>query len=222
MKSIERFILKTRPRITFMGQSGFLLERSGTRILLDPRNKESGDLDGDLVYCTHKHFDHTGGVRAFMERNSQGILLGNRQVTDTFSEFGDRVKTVREGDSYELGPFAFSFKRLKHGVFTGTHNLGVELRLSEFAFAHCGDAVSFDEFPSPETDMLAIPISGVFAASPSKALKMVLALPEPPPTIIPMHWLMRNPQSFCKDLLSANPEAKCIVPTDGEPLPGYE
>ena len=160
--------MKNRLRIKYLGQSGFFLDMSGTRVLIDPRDKKSGDLDGDLVYCTHKHFDHTGGVRVFMERNPKCILLANKQVTDTFSEFDERVKTVQEGDSYKLGPFAFAFKRLKHGVFTGTYNLGVELRLSEFVFAHCGDAVSFDDFPLSEHRYARNPDIGNICCQPIK------------------------------------------------------
>jgi L-ascorbate metabolism protein UlaG (beta-lactamase superfamily) len=102
------------------------------------------------------------------------------------------------------------------------YNLAVEIHFDDFTFAHCGDAVSFDDFPTSSVDVLAIPIGGAFAASPKKALEMIMNLPEPLPTIVPMHWLMKNPGSFCKKLQELRPDAKCIIPSDGDPLKGYE
>ena len=210
------------PRITYLGQSGFYIETSDSKLLIDPRNKKSGNLEGDLVYSTHKHFDHTGGVETFLTKNQEAVLIGNEQVTSSYSQFGDRVKTVKEGESFEFKSHSFLFSRLRHGVFKSVYNLAVEIRIGDFAFAHCGDAVSFEGFPSTTVDVLAIPIGGAFAASPKKALEMILNLPEPIPTIVPVHWLMRSPEAFCKKLRDAKPDVNCVVPTNGEPLKGYE
>jgi L-ascorbate metabolism protein UlaG (beta-lactamase superfamily) len=210
------------PKITFLGQSCFFIETSDIRILVDPQRKKPGELDGDIVYCTHKHFDHTGGVIPFLSRNQDAILIGNEQVTSAFSDFGARVKTVSDGEIFEFKSVSFSFARLKHGMFRGVNNLAVEIRLGDFVFAHCGDAVSFEGFPTSNVDVLAIPISGAFAASPKKVLDMLLNLQEPLPMIVPMHWLVRNPESFCKKLKDMRPNANCFVPSDGESLKGYQ
>jgi L-ascorbate metabolism protein UlaG (beta-lactamase superfamily) len=210
-----------RPIITYLGQSGFFIETSVCKVLIDPQNKKSGNLEGDLVYCTHKHLDHVGGVKSFLTLNTDAILVGNEQVISSFTDFGDRTKTVHDGEVFEFKSNTFTFTKLKHGVFRGIYNLAVEVRIGEFVFAHCGDAVSFEGFPSSIVDVLAIPISGAFAASPKTALKMIMDLPEPLPTIVPMHWLIRNPKSFCKKLKDLRPNVNCIVPSDGEPLKGY-
>jgi len=210
------------PRITYLGQSGFYIETPDIKLLIDPMNQNSGALDGDIVYCTHNHVDHVGGVKTFLERNKDAILIGNEQVVEKFSQFDSRVKLVSDEDTFDFKSLSFTFTKLKHGVFRGVYNLAVEVRLREFAFAHCGDAVSFEGFPSSSVDILAIPISGTFAAGPKKALNMIKKLSEPLPTIVPMHWLMRSPKSFCKKLRESKPEITCIIPSNGEPLKGYE
>ena len=106
------------------------------------------------MYCTHKHFDHTGGVEPFLTRNPSAILLGSEQVTEAFNKFDDRVKTVRDGETFEFSSNSLSFTRLEHGVFKGIYNLAVEIRIGDFIFAHCGDAVSFEGFPSSTVDVL--------------------------------------------------------------------
>lgn len=206
------------PIITYLGQSGFLLEYSTSKLIIDPANKKAGNRDGDIMYCTHKHFDHIGGANVFLERNALAILVVNEQIASKFSKWGDRVKVVKDGGTYTHEPWIFHFTQLRHGFFKGILNLAVVISAGSFSFAHCGDAVEFQNFPKQSVDVLAVPISGGFTASPGKALKMVVGLEEPRPTIIPMHWLMRNPSSFCKKLHEQMPEVKCVIPVDGKPL----
>jgi len=214
--------MNDQPRITFLGQSGFLLETSDFTLLIDPTNKKSGDYSGDLVYCTHEHMDHVGGVEVFMERNPQAILLGSENVTKKFSIYGDRTVTCEDGGTFEKSQWHLEFKRLRHGFFKGVINLGIVVTLGEFGFAHCGDAVSFDGFPTSPVNVLAVPIGGGFAAGPRKALNFIQQLSEPLPTIVPMHWVFRNPRGFCKKVTETVPNANCIVPTKGEPLKGFD
>ncbi|MFX1605058.1 MAG: MBL fold metallo-hydrolase [Promethearchaeota archaeon] len=214
--------MKERPVITFLGQSGFFIETSVCKILIDPQNKKSGDRDGDILYCTHRHSDHVGGVDTFLTRNPRAILIGNEQVTDKFSKWEERTKTVKHGDNIEVKGCFFEITNLPHGVFSKELNSAIVLQIGGFSLAHCGDAVSFEGFPSLTVDVLAIPIGGVFAASPKKAQEMIMNLQEPLPTIVPMHWFLRSPKSFCKKLRDMKPNVNCVVPANGEPLKGYQ
>jgi len=206
------------PIITYLGQSGFLLEYENSKLIIDPANKKAGDRDGDIMYCTHKHVDHIGGVNEFLERNSSAILVCNEQTARKFSKWDDRVKVVNDGEVFTHEPWSFHFTQLRHGIFKGILNLAVVVIAGNFSFAHCGDAVEFHDFPKQSVNVLAVPISGGFTASPGKALKMVEGLEEPRPTIIPMHWLMRNPSGFCEKLRELILEIYCVVPIDGKPL----
>lgn len=206
------------PIITYLGQSGFKLESSNSTLLIDPSNKASGDHDGDIMYCTHNHNDHIGGVDVFLERNASAILVCNEQTAAKFTKWGDRVKVVSDGETFENGPWSFQFTLLKHGIFKGIQNLATVITIGAFSFAHSGDAVEFLNFPPIPVNVLAIPISGGPTASPGNALKMVAELQEPKPIVVPMHWLFRKPKGFCKNLQQQVPDVKCIVPVIGEPL----
>jgi len=210
--------LTDTPTITFLGQSGFLLEYNDSKLLIDPTNKQSGEFDGDLIFCTHNHSDHIGGAEVFLERNPTALFVCNAQTAQKFAHLGERVKIVDDGNSFTHGPWNFKFTTLRHGMFKGVHNLAAVISAGDFSFAHCGDAVEFSNFPQQQVDVLAIPISGGFTASPGKALKMISSLDNPKPVIVPMHWLLRKPSGFCKKLHQQIPDAKCIVPTVGEPL----
>jgi hypothetical protein len=83
-------------------------------------------------------------------------------------------------------------------------------------FGHTGDSVDFTGFSQEDMDGLAIPICGIFAASPNKALNELGLFKQPLPVIVTMHWFWRNPHGFCKRLTATFSNSQCIVPEDGE------
>ncbi len=205
-------------KVRYIGQSGFQLIKGDSTILIDPADKKAGDIEGDLVYCTHRHYDHTGGIPSFMERNPEAILLTNEQVSKKFSQFADRTVLAQDGESYHHGLWEFQFIESKHGLINDL-NLGIIVRNGDDSFGHCGDTVSFEGFSSSQLDILAVPISGIVTASPSGAISELRKFEQPLPTIVVMHWVIRNPISFCKRLSKEFPDARCIVPEKGELLP---
>ena len=73
--------------ITFLGQSGFLLQESNSSLLIDPNKKKVGEVPGDIVIATHHHPDHTGGVETFLKRNLEAVFICNKQVADHFEKW---------------------------------------------------------------------------------------------------------------------------------------
>lgn len=205
-------------RVIFLGQSGFRLTKGGSSIIIDPMDERSGDVEGELVYCTHQHFDHVGGVPAFMERNPEASLVGNEEVTRKFEEYSERTVTVEDGDSYSRDCWSLEFVEGRHGLFS-TLNLGVIVRSGDFSFGHCGDTITFEGFYKAHIQMLAIPIFGIVTTSPGSAISELEKFDRPLPKIVPMHWVIRNPESFCRKFSKQFPEASCIVPEKGEMVP---
>lgn len=204
--------------VRYLGQSGFQLTKGSSTIMIDPADKKAGDIEGDLVYCTHRHADHTGGISTFMERNPEAILLTNEQVSQQFRQFSDRTVVARDGESYRHGPWEFQFIESRHGLIKDL-NLGVIVRNGDDSFGHCGDTVTFEGFSSSRLDTIAIPITGILTASPSGALSELRKFERPLPTVVVMHWVFRNPRSFCRRLSEEFPDVRCIVPEKGELLP---
>lgn len=202
--------------ITYLGQSGFVLQTNTSRLLIDPRNKKAGDTSGDIVVATHQHPDHTGGVETFLKRNPEAVFICNKQVSDRFEKWRDGIILAVPGEVVTQGSWTLSFVKGRHGFFSGIQNTGVIIRTKSLSFGHAGDSVDFQGFSQEKMDVLAIPISGMFAASPKRALKELKAFLQPLPIIIPMHWLLRSPSGFCKKFKMEFPDGRCIVPKDGE------
>jgi L-ascorbate metabolism protein UlaG (beta-lactamase superfamily) len=194
---------------------------NGSGVLIDPGDRGSGDLDGELVYCTHEHPDHTGGISTFMDRNPEAVLVTNQQVAEHFKQYSDRIVVVQGGGSYSHGVWGLEFIEGEHGLFKSSVNLGVIIRTGDHSFGHCGDTVTFKGFYHAGLQTLAIPITGVVTASPSRALSELEKFDSPLPTIVLMHWVIRNPRAFCRKLTEKFPETRCIIPERGKLVPIY-
>ncbi|MHA2427851.1 MAG: MBL fold metallo-hydrolase [Candidatus Hermodarchaeia archaeon] len=208
-----------KPTITYLGQSGFLLQYQDSSLLIDPQNKSAGDRKGNIVYCTHDHPDHVGGVNVFMKQNPVAFLMGSIQVAKKFRKWTHRTVVVRSGEFVQQGPWNLSFIKEPHGFYKNKMNLGVIVRADDFTFGHVGDAVQFEGFTKAKLDVLAVPIFGGFTASPKQAIEELKKFDRPLPTIIPMHWVLRSPSGFCKRFKTEFPDATCIVPQKSTKLP---
>jgi L-ascorbate metabolism protein UlaG (beta-lactamase superfamily) len=207
------------PEIRFLGQSGFHIQFGTKGLLIDPSDKKSGDIVGDVVYCTHKHFDHTRGVGPFLERNPEAVLVANRQVIAALDEWRERAVEAKLGEQLSFDDFTLEFVEGQHGFFRGIVVYGIIVRSENFSFGHCGDSVTLDGFHDKELDVLALPISGVVATSPKSAVEQLGNFSLPLPTIIPMHWLFRKPKSFCNLFHKKFLDGKCVIPEDGALIP---
>ncbi|MHA2423615.1 MAG: MBL fold metallo-hydrolase [Candidatus Thorarchaeota archaeon] len=204
--------------IEYLGQSGFRLAVDDSVLLIDPSNKKSGDFVGNLLYCTHKHFDHTGGVATFLERNKTAMFIANEQVLREFPEYNDRSIKAVPGNSHTHGIWTLEFIEGKHGVFRGVENTGVVIRAGGKSFGHPGDTVTLKGFKDKKLDILAVPIAGGPTMSPKKALQELKTFQVILPRIIPMHWLFRNPNGFCKKVQESTENISCNVMRKGTTL----
>ncbi|MFX0107656.1 MAG: MBL fold metallo-hydrolase [Candidatus Hodarchaeota archaeon] len=202
--------------ITFLKQSGFYLEFESSSMLIDPMNKTAGDRSGEIVYITHGHVDHTGGLETFMERNPEAILITNEQVARRYSQWANRIVIANPGESYTKEPFHMEFVECKHGIFRGVMNMGVIVRTGGQTFGHCGDSTTLAGFYDKHVDFMAVPVSGIIATKAKDVLRELRNFKEPPQYVIPMHWLFRKPEGLCKLLSKELPGVGCIVPSENE------
>lgn len=202
-------------KITYLGQSGFALTSKESLLLIDPSKKQDGEIDGSILYCTHSHSDHTGGVVKFMTRNTDAVMLCNSQVSSKFPEFKSRTQIVQPKTTVSREPWQLEFVQGHHGLRKGVMNLGVLISDGQQVFAHPGDTTTLQGYYEKEIDILAVPIGGIFTASPKKILQELTLFQKYPKAVVPMHWLMRNPSKFCRQMSDRFPEVQCHIPAKG-------
>jgi len=209
MKSLE---------ITFLGQSCFSLQNGVSTLLIDPGKKKFGKVTGDVVVATHQHRDHINGVEIFLDHNPEAVFICNEQTAKRFKSWQDRIILAIPGEELVLEAWKFNFIKGRHGLFSWEQNTGVIVYSKDTSFGHAGDSVDFQGFAPDPPQVLALPIGGIFTASPKRALKELQSFSQPLPVIIPIHWLWRSPQKFCRKLRETFPDSQCVVPENGKPV----
>jgi len=204
--------------IKYLDTSAFWLQSGQHRLLIDPGSKKHGDIQGQYVYVTHRHFDHSKGAESFLEKNPDARLICNAQVAEKFSKYQDRIITAEKGGKITAGPWSLRFVEAEHGLLRGEMNYGILVQLDNLRFGHAGDAREFSGFADERMDYFALPIGSVFTASPKQAVSELKKFRSPLPTIIPIHNLLRSLSRFKKRVESAIPDTRCKIMAKGEEL----
>lgn len=158
-------------KIHKIGHSCFVLEEAGTRILTDPgqftsQNLEHEDMvrlrDIDAVLVTHVHPDHlnTDSLEVVMKNNPGLQVIGNNEVHDLLS--GIQVKVVEDKEDFSVGDFEIQAFETNHALI---HKSMPVVRNTGFLFNksvyHPGDALFV---PPHDVDLLGLPIGAPWAS----------------------------------------------------------
>lgn len=97
-------------RFTKLGHSCVRLEKDGAVLVVDPGiwSDAAAALAGaNAVMITHEHVDHldADAIGASLRANPELTLWTNSSVTAQFTDFGDRVHEVRDGDALTVVGF---------------------------------------------------------------------------------------------------------------------
>lgn len=191
--------------ITFLGHSGFLLESTAHRVIIDPFLTDNpvavhkpADLDCGAIILTHGHSDHVGDTVAIAQRTGatvHGVFeLCNHLATQGLKE--DQLMAGNPGGKIatDFGYVAFTqaFHSSSHeGTYTG-QPCGIIVRFEQqnFTFHHCGDTALFSDMKLIgeiyRPDVSAIPVGDRFTMGPELGRRAAEFIK--PKVAIPVHY----------------------------------
>jgi L-ascorbate metabolism protein UlaG (beta-lactamase superfamily) len=148
-------------RLTKLTHACVRLEKDGAVLVIDPGIWAEPDaLDGaDAVLVTHEHFDHVDEdrLRAALTANPGLNLWTNSSVAGRATEFGDRVHTVRQGDTFSAAGFDVHVYGEQHALIHRDvpviANIGF---LVDGTVFHPGDSFTV---PEDDVPVLLVPVS---------------------------------------------------------------
>ena len=121
-------------KITWLGQAGFLLEKNGKKILLDPYLSDAVEriagrermvappfppeaLKCDAVVCSHNHLDHLDIDAIPLMSKEHTVFLAPTHARDTLMSCGvTRYLPFDTGESYEIGDLKLTAVFADHTV----------------------------------------------------------------------------------------------------------
>ncbi len=190
---------------TWLGQSGYLLEDSGTRVFLDPYLSDAvyrvagrprmveppvrpEEVSGTVI-CTHDHLDHLdpGAIRR-MDREHIDFYAPS-SCRKHLEELGCvRIHSLDLGDTITVGPFAFTAVFANHFIDA----IGVLAKWGGQSFYFTGDTLwnpRLEEMAAEKPEFLFVCINGKLGnmnAEEATRLTEVLR----PQAAIPTHYGM--------------------------------
>ena len=156
-------------KITRYGQSCFLIETKGKRILIDPGSYlyqdsllEKDWTDIDILLITHKHGDHClpEAVKE-ITKNPKTKFYSIQEVKDAFLELDPQI--TKEGEKLELDDIKIEVVKSIHGYITSfkgdkeiNENVGFIIDDGNKKIYIVGDSLSFKN--DYKCDVIIIPI----------------------------------------------------------------
>lgn len=148
--------------LTKLGHACIRLEKNEARLVIDPGVWAGPDIlaGAAAVLITHEHADHVDqvAVRGALTGDPGLELWASATVASQFGEFGDRVHTVRHGDSFTAAGFDVHVYGAEHARIDSAipivPNTGFAVDGEIF---HPGDSFTVPEEAVPT---LLIPVSG--------------------------------------------------------------
>ncbi|HOY14261.1 MAG TPA: metal-dependent hydrolase [Saprospiraceae bacterium] len=109
-------------KLTFLGQSCFLIETMGKKLIIDPMIKSNPlaseikveDIKVDYVLLTHGHYDHVADAQQ-IATNNDAIIISNFEIVGWYEQKGLKGHGMNLG-----GKFKFDFGMIKYVV--GIHS----------------------------------------------------------------------------------------------------
>lgn len=201
-------------KIEYLGHACFVLENSGTKVLIDPfltgnplAAKTQKQVDADYIFVTHGHGDHLGDTYAIAKRTGATVYAVVELAEGPMA--AKRIK-VAEGNIGGKQQTPFGSVRF----FPAAHSSGVPGALAcGYVFEiggkkiyHAGDTALIAEMQflaDEEIDVALLPIGGFYTMDPDDAEKAAKLIK--PKWVIPMHYntfpvIRQNPDDFKKSV----------------------
>lgn len=172
---------KSEVKVTYVGNSGFLIKIGDKKILIDALFKGyEGDYilpedihekitlaqapfdDVDLILVTHAHGDHVDPAMVIkhMKNNPKAIFASTKQLIDHLKDSTGRsigFNPIKgKPDKKEIGDFSIETFLLPHGPDSRIINIGFLVSINGITLFHTGD-VDFDQFPFEEFRSFQLP-----------------------------------------------------------------
>lgn len=168
-------------QITYVGNSGFLINIGDKKILIDALFKgfkgsynlpqkvqdkltlaQAPFDDVDLILVTHAHGDHVNPdmVRQHLKNNPKAIFASTQQMVKALNGFTDRCiafnPTKEKSDKKVKNDISIETFYLPHGPKSKTINIGFLVTVNGITFFQTGDA-DFEQFTFDQFRALRLP-----------------------------------------------------------------
>lgn len=177
--------------ITYINHDCFRIRGSDAVVYIDPFKLEESPGDGDVVVCTHDHYDHCSPVDVEKVAKPDATIVAAKNCRDKVRGLGREVILLSPGESAEVkGIKIWAFPAYNIGKPYHPKNyggIGVVVEVDGVRIYHAGDTDYIPEMLKLENiDIALLPVSGKYVMDVEQAVKAAKAIK--PKVAIPMHY----------------------------------
>ncbi|MEM1508948.1 MAG: MBL fold metallo-hydrolase [Thermofilaceae archaeon] len=179
-------------RITRLNHAAFKLENGGKVIYIDPFQLTSSPKDGNIIICTHDHYDHCSieDIQKVIKPN--GVIIASINCESKLKILRNEIKLLNPHDQLTVNHVivtavpAYNIKKRYHP--RDYKGIGVVIEIAGVRVYHAGDTDLIPEmdYLSGKVDVALVPISGVYVMDVEEAIEAIKRVR--PALAIPMHY----------------------------------
>ncbi len=178
-------------RLELLGHAAFRIEGAGVTLYIDPFRIGREYGDGDLVLCTHDHFDHCSPEDIARVARGDAVIVAPGNCRAKLGGLKQEKVIVGAGERREvkgvgvLAVPAYNVNKPYHPRDYG--GLGYVVELGGVRVYHAGDTDLIPEMRElGEVDVALLPVSGTYVMTAEEAAEAVRVIR--PKVAIPMHY----------------------------------
>ena len=171
--------------------AAFRIEGAGLVIYIDPFQLRAAPRDGDIIICTHDHYDHCSPDDIRKVAKSDAVVVAPSNCAGKIRGLGLQYKELNPGDEAEVKGVrikavpAYNVNKRFHPKDYG--GIGVILEVAGVRIYHAGDTDYIPEMKSlGPVDVALLPVSGTYVMTAEEAAKAAEDIK--PKVAIPMHY----------------------------------
>jgi len=178
-------------KIEYLGHACFRIEGKGMVIYVDPFKIKSELKDGDVVICTHDHFDHCSIEDVLKVAKDDAVIVASVNCKEKLESLKQDKVLLKPGEKKEIKSLlieavpAYNIDKQYHPK--EYNGIGVIVNINKVRIYHAGDTDFIPEMKALDNiDIALLPVSGVYVMDAEQAIEAAKAIK--PKIAIPMHY----------------------------------
>ena len=178
-------------RLEYINHDCFRIEGRGVVVYIDPYKVDRERKDGDVVVCTHDHFDHCSPEDIKKVAKEGAVVVASVNCKDRVEELDYEKVFMEPGDKREVKGVLIeavpAYNVDKHYHPKNYKGIGVVVEIEGVRIYHAGDTDFIPEMKELKNiDIALLPVSGVYVMNAQQAVEAAKAIM--PKIAIPMHY----------------------------------
>lgn len=172
--------------------AAFKISGGGKVVYIDPFRITQALHDGDIIICTHDHYDHCSPEDIRRVAKPGAVVIASVNCEKKVKGLGFEYKLLRPGDAVtvhgiEVRAFP-AYNVGKHFHTRDYQGIGVLVKHKGVTVYHAGDTDLIPEMEQlrGQVDIALLPVSGVYVMDAAEAAKAALVIQ--PKVAVPMHY----------------------------------